>query len=518
MTRTADSARPGTPTVTLELLANELRVRGIACRVTGGPALVRGMSIDSRATEMDNLFVCKGAAFKPAYLTAAIRRGASAFLCQTQAAAPACDLSAPAELAAAAPDTPGLIVSDLRASMALIAPIIYGHPDRALRIVGVTGTKGKTTVTFMLRSILRAAGMEPSMVGSIEVDDGVERHESHNTTPEAPDLWRHLRNTVDSGRSVMIMEVSSQALKYDRVLGITLDVGCFLNIGSDHISPIEHPNFEDYLASKLRIFDQSETAVVNLDTDHLVEVLKRAQTAGKLVTISSRRTDADLRADQISVASEHIGFDIVERARRHEIALGMSGLFNVDNALAAAALARELGVDYTAIATGLSRARVPGRMERFRSPDGRIVSLVDYAHNELSFRLLFESIESEYPDRYVIAVFGAPGDKAFDRRHELPRIAGKSADLLIYTEDDPGGERVEDICAQLADNTPTGTAFEIVVNREQAVERAFEAARSHEGPALVLLLAKGDEHRQRRSDGYARIASDLELARRHLES
>ena len=207
---------------------------------------VRGMQIDSRKVEPNMLFVCKGAAFQPRFLEMAAGKGAAAYLCE-EAAAEA--------LAEAAPELPRLVVDDVRRAMALVAPAIYGQPDQDLMVIGITGTKGKSTVAYMLRSIMAAAGVETSILGSIDTDDGLVCHESHNTTPEAPDLWRHLYNTRLSGRKHMIMEVSSQGLKYDRVLGLNLDVACFLNMGRDHISPVEHSSFEDYLESKLRIFE-----------------------------------------------------------------------------------------------------------------------------------------------------------------------------------------------------------------------------------------------------------------------
>lgn len=162
---------------------------------------------------------------------------------------------------------------------------VYDRPDHDVKIVGITGTKGKTTAAFMLQSIIKAAGESCGMIGSVSTDDGIECYESTNTTPEAPEVWRHIANCRESGRQSMVMEVSSQALKYQRVENLPFDVACFLNIGRDHISPIEHPTFEDYFESKLRIFDQAKTAVVNLGTEEVDRVLEAASTAERLVTV-----------------------------------------------------------------------------------------------------------------------------------------------------------------------------------------------------------------------------------------
>lgn len=529
------SHRSTLPAIALADLASELD-SGLSSRIEPAESEtvpVTGMTVDSREVVPGNLFVCKGAGFKPAFLSSAAAGGAAAYLCED-------DPELVAELECAAPDLPRLVASDVRAAMAQAAPIIYGHPERDLDIVGITGTKGKSTAAYMLKSILSATGDEPSIMGSIDTDDGVEHFESHNTTPEAPELWRHLHNTVQAGRRHMVMEVSSQGLKYDRMLGVPLRIGAFLNIGRDHISGVEHPTFEDYLESKLKIFAQSDIALVNLATDHLDEVLAAAQASRALVTFSPEPDErACFQADHVISTGVGLEFDLLERidlaeidaqgsfgnspSRKGEpvaehIALGIPGLFNVENALAAIACARLLGVSYDAIKHGLAHLRVPGRMEVVATPDRRIIALIDYAHNELSYQALFSSVEQEYPGRRIIAVFGAPGGKAQERREALPRVAGAYADLIIYTEEDPAHERVEDICDELAAHTPAGVAYRIICDREQAVAAAFEDARAHDGESVVLLLAKGDETRQHRGDEYPEVKSDLALAREILAS
>lgn len=520
------------PKLTLEELAADLRARGVEARVMGeASCAVRGMTIDSRAVEEGNLFVCKGAGFRPAFLESAVAAGAAAYLCEGVGEG----LSIPSELVAAAAVTPALVVSDVRRAMALVAPVIYRHPEDQLHVVGITGTKGKSTVAYMLRSILVAAGQEPSILGSIETDDGKVRYESHNTTPEAPDLWRHLRNTVDAGRRTMVMEVSSQGLKYDRVLGLPFEISCFLNIGRDHISGVEHPDFEDYFASKLRIFNQCEVAVVNLATDHVDRVLQAAKSAPCVATFAVEHAGEGSHGGKAwpveplftasavtQLPTGGLAFTVRERAAEGEIAceerieLGMPGLFNVDNALAAISMARLFGVGYDAIRAGLAQIRVPGRMELVSSADGHVLAIVDYAHNELSFETLFKSVKAEYPDRRVVALFGAPGGKAHERREALPRVAGAYADHLVYTEEDPAHDRVEDICAELVKNTPAGVSHEVILDREQAVTTVLERALAAPEPSVVLLLAKGDETRQHRGDEYPEVKSDLAIAREVL--
>lgn len=514
------------PGISLSDLVQELARWGIAAVASDPSAAVHGASIDSRAVDAGCLFVCKGAGFRPQFLSGALGAGAAAYMCEAVVEPGGEPLRPPQELLDAAPGAPYLAVRGIRKAMARVSPLIFGHPERKLTIIGITGTKGKSTTAYMLRSILRAAGQEPSILGSIETDDGAERFESHNTTPEAPDLWRHLFHTVQAGRTCMVMEVSSQGLKYDRVLGLPLDIACFLNIGRDHISPIEHPTFEDYFASKLRIFDHAQTAVVNLATKELERVMAAAAHARRCVTtlaempghedgLAKDRTahlPANLGADHIAASAGGVDFEVAEGSERHRIRLGIPGLFNVENALVAIACARQLGIGYDAIAAGLAHVRVPGRMEPVVSPDGKILALVDYAHNELSYETLFHSVKAEYPKRKVVAVFGAPGDKALERREVLPRVAARYADLLIYTEEDPAHESVEQICAELAAHTPDSVEHRIVCDRTEAIRQAFAWAQQA-GEAVVLLLGKGDETRQHRGDAYPEVTSDLELAR-----
>ena len=518
--------------LTLSDLIDVLRASDVEARVLGdGATCVDGMTIDSREVAPRNLFVCKGAGFRPAFLESAVAAGAAAYLCEGVGEG----LSTPSELVAAAAVTPALVVSDVRRAMALVAPVIYRHPEDQLHVVGITGTKGKSTVAYMLRSILVAAGQEPSVLGSIETDDGKVRYESHNTTPEAPDLWRHLRNTVDAGRRTMVMEVSSQGLKYDRVLGLPFEIGCFLNIGRDHISGVEHPDFEDYFASKLRIFNQCEVAVVNLASDHVDRVLQAAKSAPCVATFAVEHAGEGSHGGKAwpveplftasgvtQLPTGGLAFTVRERAAEGEIAceerieLGMPGLFNVDNALAAISMARLLGVGYDAIRAGLAQIRVPGRMELVSSADGHVLAIVDYAHNELSFETLFKSVKAEYPDRRVVALFGAPGGKAQERREALPRVAGAYADHLVYTEEDPAHDRVEDICAELVRNTPEGVSHEVILDREEAVRTVLERALACGEPSVVLLLAKGDEETMHRGDEYPEVKSDLAIAREVL--
>lgn len=507
-------ARPGRildamKTTTLTALARTLEADGILVDGPNADVAVSGASCDSRSVAPGEIFVCKGATFRPAFLAAALDAGAVAYLC---------DAARAEELAPIACGAPSLVTSDLRRAMALVSAEAFGHPDRDLPVVGITGTKGKTTTAYMLRSIVDVARGERScgMIGTVETFDGVADEPSRNTTPEAPDLWRHLSNARDSHLAAMVMEVSSQALKYDRTLGVGLDVACFLNIGLDHISPVEHADFEDYFTSKLKIFSQCETAVVNLDADHADEILAAASRAPRVLTFGIGRPGADAWADDISRSEEGVAFALHLDGWTRRVRLPFPGDFSVSNALAAALSAHLLGIGGDAMAEGLSLARVPGRMEFHRSRDRRLTAIVDYAHNRLSFESLLSAVSQTFSGARVIAVFGAVGGKAEERRRDLPEVAARYADYIILTSDDPWTEDPLDICRAMERSLPEGFPHEIVVDRERAAERAFGLADGQR--AVVLLLAKGHEAYQHTREGFVPCVSDCELARRGIEA
>jgi len=511
---------------TLAALIDLLQGEGLLVSVTNPPTDaaavgVCGCDCDSRVAAAGHVFVCKGRAFRPAFLTSALGAGCVAYLCNEELAD---------QLAQTAPDACGLVVNDIRRAMGIASPEAWGHPDRDLTVIGITGTKGKTTVAYMLHSILDGSGVgdtdekgasgQPAhragIMGSIDIFDGIEHFESVNTTPEAPDLWRHLANARDAGLAYMVMEVASQGLKYDRVLGLDIDVALFLNIGRDHLSPVEHPDFEDYFASKLEIFDQAHMAVVCADSDHADRILAHAAVCERVLTFSLADSSADLWASDVRIDPGHTAFVAHTPTRTLDVDLGMGGLFNVTNALAALATCEVLGTGADACAAGLSRARVPGRMELLGNASSLVVGLVDYAHNKLSYQAFGASLAQEFPGRAVITVLGAPGDKAYERRTELPQEAAKWSDLLIYTEEDPAHERVEDICGQMAEATPGGQAFEVIPDRTEAIFRAVEAALSVNGPSVVCLLAKGDETRQHEGDEFVPMEPDGSVFMRAL--
>ena len=468
-------------------------------------APVELVSYDSREVVPGTLFICKGVHFKPEFLAMAQDKGAVAYVSETPY-----------------PDSPlpCLRVNDMRRAIAPLADRFYDHPSGELKVIGVTGTKGKSSTAYYLKYILdeflaERNKPESGMISSIDTYDGLERFESHITTPDALDLQRHFGHAAKSGLEYLTMEVSSQALKYHRSLCTDFAVACFLNIGYDHISPIEHSDFEDYFSSKLRIFQQGAVNCVNLDCDHAGRVLAAARETGKpLYTFSQKDKEADVYASQVRKRGNDILFQVRTRRYEREFRLTMPGLFNVENALAAIAVCEALGIPQRHIRAGLEKARVPGRMEVFANADGSVTALVDYAHNRMSFETLFRSVREEYPGRQIVTVFGCPGLKALDRRRDLGEISGKYSDLVVLTEEDSGEEDTLSICREIATHVEKqGCRYVIELNRGEAIRQAILGCQP---PALLLITGKGRETRQKRGQEYVEVPSDVEYVRAFL--
>jgi len=504
----------------------------------GGDTWVFGITYDSRQVQPGWLFVCKGSHFNNQYLHDALELGATGFVYETGFID-----DQTLEWARENSQALAIEVSNLRAALPLIANYFHDYAWKKITTIGITGTKGKSTTAYYVKSILdswaASQGHPPTAIlSSIDTFDGVQHFESHLTTPEIFELHQHFANAANSGIQHLVMEVSSQGLKYERVGGVTFDVGCFLNIGEDHISPIEHPDVEDYLNSKLLLFKQARTAVVNVGMGSAEQVWEAATScldsrhtvsfAVASTDLSSPQEDKYLRSDLQATQIEAVAADGVDGLLFHveanpdgyfadvettsEFTLGMTGMFNVDNALAAITIARMLGVPEAHIHTGLGRVSVPGRMEIFHLGSGS-VAIIDYAHNSMSFEQLFSSVDTMYPGTRRTIVFGCPGQKALGRRRELGTLAGSFCDRTYLTEEDPGEEPVEQICEEIATYVSEGNGeYRIICDRQEAISAALTDARSDPSrQTVVMITGKGRETRQKRGKDYVSVTSDFDL-------
>lgn len=464
------------------------------------------VSFNSQDIRYDTLFICKGAHFTVDYLLSALEEGAFAYVSEIR-------------YEKEAPDAPYILVNDMRRAMALMADLFYNQVWKDLTITGITGTKGKSTTTYFVKHILDEYLKDhkkpaSAVISGIDNYDGVINEESHLTTPEALDLHRHYDNAVRSGIEFLTMEVSSQALKYDRTFGITFDVGCFLNIGTDHISDVEHPSFDDYLRSKMVLFGQCQTACINLESEYAQMAIDAATGKAERIITFGLRPEADICGYDVTPERRGISFKVKCDSFDEEFKIGMTGLFNVDNALAAIAVSYALNIPLEYIKAGLKKARVSGRMEIYTSRSGGLDVIVDYAHNQMSFESLFQSTKKEYPGKKITIVFGCPGKKAQRRRKELGEIAGKYADKVYITEEDAGEEPVMKISKEIAGFVQKFDCdCNIIVDREEAIRQAIETA---DDDTVVLITGKGRETRQKRGTQYIDTPSDVEYVETFL--
>ncbi|MFV0361767.1 MAG: Mur ligase family protein [Suipraeoptans sp.] len=470
-------------------------------------AYIEHLTYNSNDVISNTLFICKGAAFKEEYLLDSINKGAVAYVSEKKYEV--------------AKDIPCIIVSDIRKSMPLLADLFYNSPWKDLQIIGIGGTKGKSTTAYYIKHIIdeymtSIGAPKCAIISSIDTYDGVISKESHITTPESVELMQHFDNARTSGIKYVVMEVSSQALKYNRVDNMRFDVGAFLNISEDHISPIEHPDFDDYFNSKLSMFSKTDHLIINRDTDCYEMIMNKSLDAKSYSTISKIHTDANYYGHDIRKKEVGIEFEVKSDTFNSTFSICMPGMFNVSNALVAIACAEALQIPLSYIKSGLAKATSSGRMELFKSSDDKIIAIVDYAHNKLSFDALFSSMKTEFPDYDIVSLFGCPGKKALKRREDLGLIAGEYSSKVYIVAEDPGYEPVEDISNDIAQYVKiAGCPYEIIEDRGVAIQSAIKNVKNK---TLLLITGKGRETRQKYGGEYIDCPSDVAYVMEYLNN
>ena len=393
------------------------------------------------------------------------------------------------------PDAAVLVTEDTRAALPILSARLYRDPSSELHVIGITGTKGKTTSALMVAHILNHCGIASGYIGSNGVEDGKYHFATVNTTPESCDIQRYLRDMVTAGMRVCVMEVSSQALKLGRVNGVRFDICAFTNLSPDHISAHEHPDFEDYKHCKASLFRDypHQYVIYNADDPLAEDVVGESRAAHIRFALHHK---AEYMADRLALFREagKLGLQFRLRTKRgaQTVTLPFPGAFSVYNALTAAAICHRFGLSDQQIATALESVVITGRFEVLELPVGATV-VIDYAHNGVSLRSALETLRQYHPNR-LICLFGSVGGRTQMRRAELGRVAAELADLCILTADNPDNEPPLHIIRDIAQSFGKDSCPYIeIADRETAIVHAISIALPGD---IILLAGKGHERYQ----------------------
>ena len=383
-------------------------------------------------------------------------------------------------------------VEDTRYAMAFISAAYFGHPADRLKVIGITGTKGKTTTTYLIKSILESAGYKTGLVGTIETIIGERHIPASNTTPESFLLQKYFKEMEEEGCQIVVMEVASQGLKLHRTQGFTFEIGIFTNLEPDHIGPNEHADFEEYQACKGLLFKQCRLGIVNIDDKHTEAVIK--DHTCRLETYGFDKS-ADFYADNLELVNKpgELGIDFTVGGKMNfRVEVPTPGRFSVYNALTAIAVCSHFKVEVPQIQKALLSAHVKGRIEMVPVSD-QFTLLIDYAHNEMSLKSLLTTLREYQPAR-LVCMFGCGGNRSKDRRFGMGEVSGNYADLTIITSDNPRFEKPQDIIEDIKTGIRrTEGMYVEICDRKEAIAYAID----HGQPGDIIVLAgKGHEDYQ----------------------
>ena len=429
----------------------------------------------SGGADQGTLFLCKGAAFKEAYLKDAVNRGAVAYVSEKKYEA--------------GKEIPALIVNDARKAQFVLGEAFYDYPAKSLHVTALTGTKGKTTTTYMVKSILEAAGHNVGLIGTIEAVIGDKTIPANNTTPESFTIHKYFAEMVEAGCDSVVMEVSSQGLMLHRTAGIQFEIGIFTNLGEDHIGPNEHKDFEDYKRCKGILFTQCNLGIANVDDKWYKDVFKNATCRVETFGFSE---EADLRAVDVKHVSRpgYLGMHYhVTGLLDMDVEVDIPGEFSVYNSLTAIAVCRHFRVPEEDIKKALKAAKVKGRVEMIKVADD-FTLMIDYAHNAMSLESLLNTMRDYNPGR-LVTVFGCGGNRSKTRRYEMGEVSGKLSDFTIITSDNPRFEEPQEIIEDIITGIKkTDGKYIDICDRKEAIRYAIEHGQKGD---VIILAGKGHE-------------------------
>ena len=437
---------------------------------------------DNRKLTKDCVFVCiEGANFDGHSVVN------DAFKCNAAAVIVMKNVEVPKDI-----DTAVIKVKDTREALALASAAYFSYPTKEIKVIGVTGTKGKTTTTYLIKSILENAGYKVGLIGTIETIIGDEHIPSKNTTPESYVLQETFRKMADNGIEVCVMEASSQGFLMKRTLGTEFEIGIFTNLEPDHIGPNEHDSFENYMECKSMLFRQCKAGILNADDEHLEGILKGHTCE---VFTYGMSENADYRASNVKLFEEKgvlgISFSVNGRINT-DVAIDMPGKFSLYNALTAVSVCSYLGIKEDAIKSALKSAKVKGRIEMVPVSD-EFTLMIDYAHNAMALESLLTTLK-EYESGRLVCVFGCGGNRAKSRRFEMGEVSGRLADFTIITSDNPRFEEPLDIIADIVTGIEkTDGEYIKIPDRKEAIKYAIENGRKGD---IIVLAGKGHEDYQ----------------------
>lgn len=383
-------------------------------------------------------------------------------------------------------------VEDTRYALALASAAYFGYPAEELKVIGITGTKGKTTTTYMVKSILEGVGHKVGLIGTIESIIGDEVIPSKNTTPESFTIHQYFRKMADAGCDAVVMEVSSQGLMLHRTAGIEFEIGIFTNLGEDHIGPNEHKDFDDYKRCKGLLFQQCKVGIANVDDVYFEDVFKDASCQTETFGFSEK---ADLRAEDVQLVSEAGSLGVayhVSGLMDFDVEVDVPGTFSVYNSLTAIAVCRHFDVPVEMIQKALKAAKVKGRIEMVKVSEN-FTLMIDYAHNAMSLESLLTTLKEYHPKR-LVCLFGCGGNRAKGRRYEMGEVSGRLADLTIITSDNPRFEEPQDIINDIKIGMEkTDGKYVEICDRKEAIRYAIDHA---EVGDVIVLAGKGHEDYQ----------------------